>query len=183
MSSYSIFNRAAPATTPTSAAGANGTNGLHFTVSQACNLIGLWHYSPSGCTQLPTSIGLATTTSTGTTSTIVTGDTNTSPSWSGAAGSGWVYAKYTSPIALAVATDYMALRFRNDATNEWFVYSSGVTWPLTAGIITVPNDTTPGQGWYNTGTALTAPTTQDSGFNWWMDILVETKSGTMLSTV
>ncbi len=60
------------------------TNGLEFSVAQPCTLTGIWFYSASGAGALPVEVGLFT----------VSGETlvfsNASPSWSGAAASGWV---------------------------------------------------------------------------------------------
>lgn len=174
MTVYTLFGQANPGAT-SSGAGSNGTNGLHFTVSSACTLQGIWHYSPSGATQLPASIGLYTITVLGTSGTLVHSET---ASWSGAAGSGWVFASFTSPPSLSSATDYMAVQFRNDATNRWFDFYA-VTWPVTSGILTAPKDESTSalsQGWYNTGGAMAFPATQLAGDNFGMDVQVATPS-------
>lgn len=169
MTSYTLFGQATPSGV-SSGAGNAGTNGLHFTVSEACTLNGIWHYSPSTSTQLPTTIGLFTTQASPSTGTLVHSET---PSWSGAAGSGWVYAAFSSPPSLTAGTDYMAANFRDDAVNEWFVLYA-VTWPVSSGPLTAPKDTGAGQGWYDTGTptALTFPATQIAGDNYGMDVQV-----------
>jgi hypothetical protein len=171
MTTYTLFSQATE-TVSSSGAGANGTNGLHFTVSSACTLNGIWHYSPSGFsqTQLPTTIGLYNY------STHALIHSETVSSWSGAAGSGWVLASFSSPPSLVSGTDYMAVQFRNDAVNGWFVYTDPYTWPVTSGILTAPDDVPTGQGWYNIGTALAYPATQNAGYNWWMDVSVSTSS-------
>ncbi len=185
MTSYTLFGQANPGTV-SSGAGNNGTNGLHFTVSAACTLNGIWHYSPSTSTQLPTEIALYTTQASPSTGTLVASNTATwltGPGGSSAsAGSGWVYAALTSPPALSSGTDYMAANFRNDAVNEWFVLYT-VTWPVTSGILTAPDDVAPGQGWYNIGTALTFPVTQLAGDNFGMDVQVSTASASARSLV
>src|SRR5579859_2504154 len=172
MTTYTLFNQATPGGTISSGAGNNGTNGLHFTVSSSCTLNGIWHYSRGASTQLPTTIGLYTTQASPTSGTLVTSN---SASWSGAAGSGWVYAAFTSPPSLSSGVDYMATNFRNDAVNEWFVYYS-VSWPVTSGILTAPLDTGSGQGWYNIGTAMAFPLTTagTTGDNFGMDVSVST---------
>lgn len=172
MTTYTLFGQANPGAT-TSGAGNNGTNGLHFTVSSACQLDGIWHYSPAGATQLPSSIGLYTITTLGTSGTLVHSET---ASWSGAAGSGWVFAAFASPPSLSSGTNYMAAQFRNDATNRWFDFY-GVTWPVASGILTAPKDKSTSalsQGWYNTGTAMAFPTSQSgtAGSNFGMDVQV-----------
>ena len=121
MTTSTLFGQANPGSV-TSGAGNAGTNGLHFTVSASCQLDGIWHYSPSPSTQLPTSIGLYTTQASPATGTLVTSQ---AASWSGAAGSGWVFAAFTSPPSLTSGVNYMAAKFRNDATNEWVAPSRG----------------------------------------------------------
>lgn len=181
MTTYTLFGQAAPGGTVTSGAGNAGTNGLHFTVSQSCTLQGIWHYSPSGSTQLPSSVGLYTTTASPSTGTLVTSNTATwltGPGGSAAsAGSGWVYAALTSPPSLMPGVDYMASQWRNDNVNEWFCYYP-VTWPVTSGPLTAPDDVSTGQGWYNTGTptAMTFPASRSPGINWGMDVQVSVVS-------
>lgn len=168
MATYSLWNQAAETVTA-SGVGNNGTNGLHFTVSAAGALAGIWHYSPSGFgqTQLPVTIGLYNYS----TQTLIHSE---AASWSGAAGSGWVYAGFSSPPSLAPGTDYMAVQFRNDSADGWFVYYNSQTWPASNGPITAPDDAGAGQGWFNTGTALAFPASQDAGYQWWMDVAVTT---------
>ena len=175
MTTYTLFSQAAESGT-VSGAGNGGTNGVHFTVSAACTLQGAWHYSPSGQTQLPVTIALYTTQASPATGTLVTSNTATwltGPGGSAAsAGSGWCYAAFTSPPSLSSGTNYMAVQFRNDAVNGWFAYTDPYTFPASSGIITAPDDVSTGQGWYNTGTALAFPSSQDAGTNWWLDVQV-----------
>jgi hypothetical protein len=176
VTSYTLFGQATPSGV-SSGSGNAGTNGLHFTVSEACTLNGIWHYSPSTSTQLPTEIGLFTTQASPATGTLVTSNTATWLTGPGgaaaAAGSGWVYAAFTSPPSVAPGTDYMAVNWRNDTTNEWFVLYS-VTWPVSNGPLTAPDDVGAGQGWYDTSTpaAMTFPATQIAGDNYGMDVQV-----------
>lgn len=177
MTAYTLFGQAAPGGTISAGTGNNGTNGLHVRVSQACTLQGVWHWSSASDTQLPTSVGLYTITTLGTSGTLVTSNT---ASWSGAAGSGWVFASLTSPPSLSPGTEYMAVKFRNDAVNRWFSFYA-VTWPVTSGILTAPQDESTSalsQGWYNTGTAMAFPATQTStaGSDFGMDVQVSVPS-------
>jgi hypothetical protein len=57
-------------------------------LSQACFTSKIWYYSPPGTVQLATAADIWAVTGTGTTGTRITG--TTTPSWSGAAGSGWI---------------------------------------------------------------------------------------------
>jgi hypothetical protein len=180
VTTYSLFGQA-PQTGEGPESGTNGTLGLHFTTSAAGTLEGIWFYSPAGQsqTQLPTSIGLYNYSS----HTLLTSNT---ASWSGAAGSGWVYAALTTAQALTSGTGYMAVVFRNDATNVWFSYNDEFTWPVTSGILTAPEDTGAGQGWFHSGTTLTFPATQNPGFNFYIDVSVVTATahaGTAADTV
>jgi hypothetical protein len=98
VTTYSLWSQA---TETWSATGVNeGTAGIEISVSVAGTLAGLWLYSPPGesLTSLPTEIALYTVTGT----TLVTSQT---PSWSGAAGSGWVFAAFSSPPSLTASTD------------------------------------------------------------------------------
>ena len=81
------------------------TYGLYFTVNAACALTAIWFYSPSGSTSLPTWTALSTTT-TGATGTLVAQDS--SPSWSGAAGSGWVRDNSFPATLLSTGVSYVA---------------------------------------------------------------------------
>jgi len=174
VTTWTLFGQANPGSV-TSGTGNNGTNGLHVTVNQPGTLDGIWHYSPATSTQLPTSIGLYTTQAAPASGTLVHSETAT---WSGAAGSGWVFAKFTNPPVLVPGVDYMATNFRNDAAAEWFVFYA-VTWPAGNGILTAPKDESTSalsQGWYNIGTAMAMPLTQSgtAGSNFGMDVQVST---------
>ena len=174
MTTSTLFSQPASPTVDGSGTGNNGTTGLHFTVSAAGTLAGIWHFSPATSTQLPVTIGLYTTQASPATGTLVTSQAAT---WSGAPGSGWVFAAFTTPPSLVSGTQYMAVQFRNDTTNEWFVFDSTFTWPASGGVITAPKDTGTGQGWFNTGTTLTFPSSQLAGTNWWMDVSVVSGGG------
>jgi hypothetical protein len=68
-------------------ASVNYSVATEFSLSQASTLSKIWYYSPAGTAQLATSCRIWTITGANSGSSVVT---NTSPSWSGAAGSGWV---------------------------------------------------------------------------------------------
>ena len=96
----------------------NWTLGTEFNLSQACMLDNIWFYSPSGTSQLPTECGIWNVAD----HTIVADTHNASPSWSGAAGSGWISCSY-SGVTLP-AGDYKVSVF-NGASNV-------VTWSATS---------------------------------------------------
>jgi hypothetical protein len=112
-----------------------------FHLSQRCTLNRIWYYSPSGTAQLATSADIWSIT--GANSGSIVAGTN-SPSWSGAAGSGWISTSFAG-VTLP-AGSYKASVFNNasvpdqwsakDAsTNFWDTGAggNGITWgPLTA---------------------------------------------------
>lgn len=112
-----------------------------FRLSQPCALNKIWYYSPSGTTQLATSCRIWSIQGANAGTSIVT---NTSPSWSGAAASGWVSCFFSGVILPAGA---YKVSVYNDAgspdgwgakdasTNYWATGdgANGITWgPLSA---------------------------------------------------
>ncbi len=82
-----------PVTPPGSVSNDTGqqTSGTQFLLSESCTLDKIWFYSPSGVSVLPSQCAIWNVA----TQTVVAGTNNTSPSWSGAAGSGWVSCSYS----------------------------------------------------------------------------------------
>lgn len=157
---YTLFNQV-PHT------GANvgvnqGTVGTEFSLSQAGIIEGVWLDSFSGITVLPSQIAIYNFTTT----TLLTSNT---ASWSGSAGTGWIYAPFTTPQTLAPSINYIAVVFGNVSS---FGFDTSYAWPVTSGIITAPT----GQGYYNIGSSLAYPGTQASGNNWWVDVEIEATS-------
>jgi hypothetical protein len=144
------------------------TLGLQFSVSQTCTLTRIWHYSGSGATVLPTRCGLWNVS----TSTEVVGSDNSSPTWSGAAGSGWVSVTYASGPTLSPGVNYKVSTFTSDNTDPWFLASDhwwgGSPGPFTSGItqgpLVVPGtaSASPGQDSWNLGIVWTYPNTSTS---------------------
>jgi hypothetical protein len=128
------------------------TLGTAFTLTQACTLDAIWHFSPSGSTALPTRCGIWNAT----TQTEVSGTDNSAPSWSGAAGSGWVSCSYTG-VTLP-AGNYVVSTFLAAETSPWFLAQT--LWWSTAfpsGITAGPAEFTGTQ--YNLGPTWTFPAT------------------------
>lgn len=113
-----------------------------FELSQLCTLNKIWYYSPAGTAQLATSADIWTIT--GANSGSIVAGTN-SPTWSGAAGSGWISTSFAG-VTLP-AGSYKVSVFNNAATPDgWSVKDAntnywgtggagvnGITWgPLTA---------------------------------------------------
>ena len=153
------------------------TLGTEFQLSKSCTLDNIWFYSASGATVLPTRCGIWNVSS----QSVVAGTDNTSPSWSGAAGSGWVACAY-SGVTLP-AGDYKVAAFYGGGS-EWYqantsywggggVGASGIT----SGPVTAPGTsgaTSPGQSTFNKG-SWAYPQSYDSagvGENFWVDVEV-----------
>ncbi len=113
-----------------------------FRLSQACTLNKIWYYSPSGTAQLATSADIWSVL--GANSGSVVAGTN-SPSWSGAAGSGWIstsFAGVTLPAGSYKVSVYNnagspdGWSAKDANTNYWGTGGDGVngiTWgPLSA---------------------------------------------------
>jgi len=134
------------------------TLGLAFTLSEACTLDAIWHYSPSGSTVLPSRCGIWNAN----TQTQVSGTDNSSPSWSGAAGSGWVSCSYSGPVL--PAGEYVVSTFTSAETSPWFL--AQVDWWDTAfpsGITAGPVEFTGTQ--YHLGNTWTYPATTGAEFD------------------
>ena len=107
--------------------GTGGDSPLNYVVateirlSQACYVQKIWYFSPPGTAQLATSVDIWVPTGTGTTGTRIYG--NTSPSWSGAAGSGWISAPVT--LTLPIGT-YKVSIYNGAATpDSWSAMTFG----------------------------------------------------------
>jgi len=156
------------------------TFGTEFTLSQPCTLDNVWFYSPSGVSPaaLPTRCGIWEVTS----QNEVTGTDNNSPSWSGAAGSGWIACPYRG-VTLA-AGDYKVTVFASGGstnfyqeTEDYFGGGGPGAGGISAGPLTAPGiaaAASPGQGTYRHG-AWAYPDAYDNAFagqNRWVDVEV-----------
>lgn len=153
------------------------TLATEFRLSQSCKLDNIWFFSASGAAALPTRCGIWSVGS----QSVVAGTDNTSPSWSGAAGSGWVACSY-SGVTLP-AGDYRVASFYAGGS-KWYqtaigYWTSGGTGGsgITAGPLTAPGEsaaTSPGQSTYNKGSWAYPSTYETStpGENYWIDIEV-----------
>jgi hypothetical protein len=148
-----------------------------FQLSQSCTLDNIWFYSPPSAGALPTRCAIWSVGS----QSEISGTDNSSPSWTGAAGSGWVACTY-SGVTLP-AGDYKVAVFYG-GTAYWFQASGGyfgsggpaangiITGPLTAPGLSAA--TSPGQGTYNAG-SWAYPDSYGSGSNgetYWVDVEV-----------
>ena len=153
------------------------TLATEFTLSQSCTLDNIWFYSPTNAQALPTRCGIWSVNS----QAEVSGTDNSSPSWTGAAGSGWVACAY-SGVTLA-AGDYKIAVFYGGGS-QWFLVTTSYwndngpgTNGITVGPLTAPGvsaATSPGQSTYNQD-SWAYPGTYGSGGdgeNFWVDVEV-----------
>lgn len=153
------------------------TLATEFQLSNSCTLDKIWFYSSSGAAALPTRCAIWSVNS----QTVVSGTDNTSPSWSGAAGSGWVSCAYNG-VALP-AGDYKVAVFYGGGSkwyqvtvNYWGSGGPGAN-GITAGPLTAPGlsgATSPGQSTYNPGSWAYPQTygSASNGENFWIDVEV-----------
>ena len=153
------------------------TLATEFQLSKSCTLDNIWFYSASGASVLPTQCAIWSVSS----QSVVAGTDNTSPSWSGAAGSGWVACSY-SGVTLPAGDYKVAVFYGGGAqwyqatTSYWGGGGIGAS-GITNGPVTAPGTsgaTSPGQGTYNKG-SWAYPQSYDSagaGENFWVDVEV-----------
>ena len=152
------------------------TMGTEFTLSQSCTLDSVWFYSPPGVAVLPSRCGIWKVSS----QAEVAGTDNGSPSWTGAAGSGWVACAY-SGVTLP-AGDYKAAVYYGGGSEfytEGNGYFSGggpgqngiANGPLTA--VSTANASGGIQGTYTAGAwAYPATSGGSGGQTRWVDLEV-----------
>ncbi len=152
--------------------------GVQFSVSQAENLTGIWWYSQSGAAGLPLACALYNAD----TGAQIAGTLNSSPSWSGAAGSGWVKCAYSGP-ALSSGINYVAVVCKDTS----FIYpqvsaywtSGGGASGITNGPLTAPGSASAvnGQATYVAGASIAFPTSTVSGYDFGVDVEVSDIAG------
>lgn len=157
------------------------TMGTEFTLSEACTLSKIWFYSPPGATALPTRCGIWNVAS----QDVVEGTDNTSPTWSGAAASGWVSCSYSDVGVTLPMGDYKVTVYTPGGTGNFYEETeeyfggNGPAAPagITYGPLSAPNTTNatpPGQttfqhdGWEYPDTY----DTEFDGQNRWVDVEV-----------
>lgn len=183
MGTNTLFGQPAAPATLVSDTGAY-TFGLQFTLSQAAPLTGIWFYSAPGAGALPDHCGIFAVSGHG----AVTGTVNNAPSWSGAAGSGWVKCTYDGSTILAAATSYKVAvayaggsNFYSASSHYWDTTGAGAS-GLTSGIITAPNNAggDGGQDTFVLAVGLTYPGTSFNATNYWLDVEVSVPSAARL---
>lgn len=170
MTVYTLFGQAGGATI--NASTSQFTFGIQFTASASCTATAIWWNSAATAAILPDTIAIYQVTGTS----LVHSE---AASWSGAAGSGWVRAAFTSPPSLTASTAYKACVRGGDGTHTWWAstvsyWSTGAgSAGITSGILTAPNSATaasPGQDTFISGASLAYPNGVTSASNYWVDI-------------
>ena len=146
------------------------TFGTEFVLSSNQGLYGIWFYSTPGVTVLPSACVIWGVVS----QAKVTGTENLSPTWSGAAGSGWVQCAYTGEVVLTASTRYRVSVY-HDASALWRTNTAGY-WTtgdggsgITNGPISAFSNATATVGQAVTGVGYVFPNTGASGQNFWVD--------------
>lgn len=188
MAVYTLFGQSGSGT---SAGDSNNyTMGMQFTLSQSATLTGIWFYSASGSAGLPSACAVYQMTGAGTGS-IVSGSQNNSPSWSGAAASGWVRCPYGSGPVLSSGTTYKVVILTaitvvtySATAHYWDTTGAGAS-GLTSGIITAPNNAggDGGQDTFNQSASFAYPASSANAANYWVDVEVTTPSPVAPATV
>jgi Domain of unknown function (DUF4082) len=153
--------------------------GMQFSLSQPAALTGIWFWSPPGAGSLPDACVIYLVSS----ATQVAGTLSSSPSWSGAAGSGWVKATYDGSVTLAAGVSYKVVvhhAFGSDfygATSHYWDTGAGQNGQA-SGIITAPDNAggDGGQDTFTAGNSLAYPSSSFGAANYWVD--VEVSAGT-----
>ena len=132
MTSYAIFGQSANWALVTDAS--PYTLGMQFSVSQSVSLTGIWFHSATGASVLPAQCVIFN----GDTTAQVSGTLNTSPSWSGAAGSGWVKCSYGGSVTLIPGVHYVVAVLYDTTGSNWYSGQNGY-WTSGAGASGITN--------------------------------------------
>lgn len=171
---YTLFGQEATGTTVADDFG-QYTFGMEFTLSANARLTGIWWDSPASSTALPDGCAIYVAVA----DTQVPGTLNASPTWSGAAGSGWVKCTYPGTVTLNSGTNYKVVvhvtgaEFKYGATSHYWDTGAG-SGGITNGIITGLNNASSdgGQDSFVVGATLGYPNTSFNAANYWVDVEV-----------
>ncbi len=150
--------------------------GVQFAVSQSVTLTGIWWYSGSGSASLPIACALYNAN----TQAQIAGTLNNSPTWSGAAGSGWVKCTYSSPT-LSNGINYVAVVLHGSniyyQLNGYWT-SGGGSSGITNGPLSAPSSagSVNGQMTYLPGGSIAFPTSTVTGYDFGVDVEVTTSA-------
>lgn len=177
MTAYTLFSQPANPASLTDDS-ADYTMGVQFSVNQSgCTLTAVWFWSAPGAGALPDTIALYAVTG----ASLVHSET---ASWSGAAGSGWVRAAFSSPPSLTSGTNYKAAIFEN--TGNFFYSGTPHYWDtgpgaggITNGPLSAPANSGAdgGQDTFTNSSSLSYPSTSFNAANYWVDPEVSHSGG------
>lgn len=151
------------------------TLGCKFSLSEDQPLNGIWWYSPSGDTNLPTACVIYDAD----TEAEVSGTLNDSPAWSGAAGSGWIKCDYSdSSIVLSSGVNYIVCIVHGGLYQfnpHYWTTGAGAD-GITSGPLSAPNFSSSGNLQdpyaFSSGTPNFPTETDGEGSNYWVDVEV-----------
>lgn len=186
MTVYTLFGQpASPATLASD--GATYNMGVQFSVNvSGATATGIWFYSPPGADVLPDWIDIYQVTGGGTGTLVVQQNL---PSWSGAVGSGWVRASFTSPPTLTSGQAYKGCVAKTTggnfyaATAHYWDTGSG-SGGVTNGPLSAPNNAGADVGQDSFAGPLASPSYPNGAFNaanYWVDVEVTTSGATNVS--
>ena len=177
MAVYTLFGQPASPAALT-ADNANYVMGVQFkvtlTAGQTATLTAIWFNSPSGAGIRPGTIDLWAVSG----ASLVHSE---SASWSGAVGSGWIRAPFTSPPSLVSGTSYKGAIQKNDGSVNNFYGSTAHYWGTgpgsggtTNGPLSAPNNAggDGGQDTFNSSGSNAYPATSFNETNYWVDVEV-----------
>jgi hypothetical protein len=182
LATYTLFGQGA-VSTPVTADTAGATLGVEDEITlsggQAAQVDGVWWYSAAGAGILPDWIGTAFYNGTG----FQTGEGELVGSWSGAPGSGWVFAAFASPPGISTGTKYLAM-VSSPGGADWYAgehhfWDAGAgAGGITNGPLSAPNNAGSqiGQGSFN-AIQQTPPNSTFQSTNYWIDPQVTVTGG------
>ena len=154
------------------------TFGTQFVLSATCTLNNIWFYSAAGAPVLPARCAIWDES----TGLVVPGTDNATPTWSGAAGSGWVSCSYSTitlpPGHYRVSVFYGGGQQWYAVTTSYWTTGVGSASGISTGPLTAPNNasaTSPGQSVYNNAAIWSYPnlwSVAGNGENYWIDVEV-----------
>jgi Concanavalin A-like lectin/glucanases superfamily len=143
--------------------------GTEFSLTQACTLDKIWFYSPPKmsipATVLPTACAIWDVPSDPTTATMIDGTLNSSPTWSGDGGSGWVSCDYSSSgVTLQPGRYKVTINYYSDSPVVFYQENTHYFSTPQSSVYTVAVSLTP-EGYWQLADAAGSTTAADSSGN------------------
>lgn len=178
MTAYTLFGQTGGAT-PAANTG-NVTLGCEFEVASSVSLTGIWWNSPASAVALPSACAIYDQAA----GTQASGTLDSSPSWSGAAGSGWVKCSYGGAVTLISGKKYYVCVYNGSgtlwyaSTTAYFTTGAGAS-GITNGPLSAPNNSSSaaGQNVAASGPgSISFPTINEAGKCYFVDVEVTVSS-------